>query len=56
MPQLGMEEMEVGVTTQDGGAGGLELLAGVVGVGGDAVANVGLHAFVVFDGIRDGDG
>jgi len=51
-----VEEVKVGVTTQNGGAGGLELFAGVVGVGGDAVPDVGLHAFVVFDGVRNGDG
>eukprot|EP00624_Nannochloropsis_granulata_P004098 evm.model.NODE_30636_length_21967_cov_24.367916.4 len=51
-----MEEMKVGVTTQDGCAGSLKLFAGVIRVGGDAVPNVGVHAFVVLNGVGDGDG
>jgi len=56
MAQLGVEEMKVGVTTQDGRAGSLELFAGVVRVGGDAVPDVSVHAFVVLSGVGDGDG
>ena len=50
-----MEKMKVGVAAQDRGAGGLELLASVIGVGGDAVADVGVHAFVVLDRLSNRD-